>query len=193
MIPLPTQSQTLYPFFFSLLILFKAQNTMVVINIYDFALANDNIFPVCTPLGVKGLRILGWVNNVACGFLESFSISVQCSQACSGHQYQVNKHFLLMEQVSVWLDGLERWINRNKARFNFDEDDVLHGPSHTAHGTLFMAFFVVVPRELNSIKKLSVKRRNTNRDRNCAEVHHSKRWFCYISCIDLFSFFDHFL
>ena len=151
MTPLPTQSQTLYPFFFSLLILFKAQNTMVVINIYDFVLANDNIFPVCTPLGVKGLRILGWVNNVACGFLESFSISVQCSQACSRHQYQVNKHFLLMEQVSVWLDGLERWINRNKARFNFDEDDVLHGPSNTAHGTLFMAFFVVVPRELNNI------------------------------------------
>ena len=56
-----------------------------------------------------------------------------------------------MEQVSVWLDGLERWINRSKARFNFDEDDVLHGPSNTAHGTLFMAFLVVVPRELNNI------------------------------------------
>ena len=47
---------------------------------------------------------------------------------------------------------LERWINRNKARFDFAED-VFHGPSNSVHGTLSMAFFVVVSRELDTIEK----------------------------------------
>ena len=49
---------------------------------------------------------------------------------------------------------LERWINRNKARFDFAEDDVFHCLPNTVHGILSMAFFVVVLRELNIIQKI---------------------------------------
>ena len=108
MIPLLTQSRTLYPLFFSLLILFKAQNTGYHQHLQFHACKWQHPSPFNTigyrkvahprlakkTLSNIPLSLHTFPHDVPWGFLESFWIPVRCFRAHSGHQFQVNKHFI---------------------------------------------------------------------------------------------------